>query len=78
MSEALISINYDVFCYCVVPLATTEPQERKNPTSSRFGGGALAHGAPFGVLTGILFRFGTAHVARMLMLLVISNRLRDC
>ena len=55
MSDALISINYGVFCYSVVPLATTEPQERKNPTSGRFGGGARARWVPFGVLTGILF-----------------------
>ena len=78
MSEACISINYGVFFHSVVSLATTESQERKNPTSDRFAGGAPAVGAPFGVLTDILFRFGRSHVARMLMLLVISNGLRDC
>ena len=30
---SLISINYGVFCYSLVSLATTESQERKNPTS---------------------------------------------
>ena len=78
MSEACISINYGVFFHSVVSLATTESQERKNPTSSRVAEGAPARVAPFGVLTGILFRFGQPSFERMPMLLLISNRLRDC
>ena len=78
MSEALISINYGVFCYSVVPLATTESQERKKSHIETFRRGGPRRVAPFGVLTGILFRFGQPNFERMPMLLLISNRLRDC
>ena len=58
--------------------AITDQKRTKKMPSSRFGGGAPARGTPFGVLTGILFRFVQRHFERMPMLLVIYIRLRDC